>query len=245
MDTISSNKLKNLYSGLQSNRPVSPAELRQLNISPDLVVYYVKAGWLKRLANGVYVKPNAVLELNNCLNFLQKKFKGFHVGGKSALEFYGFRHYLSNNPKTRLYAWDTVKLPEWFSTEFNAEVRRKRLFEEKPDAMLNVSHFNDNDEEPMVSEPERAVLEMLSDIPVDQSITEAEELMEAAQSLRPEVVSNLLHNCKNIKTVRLFLKLASSLTLPVYDDIKNQKFPVGSDSNWVYKNDGKIMVLKP
>jgi Transcriptional regulator, AbiEi antitoxin, Type IV TA system/Transcriptional regulator, AbiEi antitoxin N-terminal domain len=245
VDTISSNKLKNLYSGLQSSRPVGPTELRQLNISPDLVVYYVKAGWLKRLANGVYVKPNAVLELNGCLTFLQKRFKGFHVGGKSALEFYGFRHYLSKNPKTRLYAWDTVKLPEWFSTEFKAEIRRKRLFEETPDAMLNVSPFNDNDDEPMVSEPERAILEMLSDIPVDQTITEAEQLMEAAQSLRPEVMSNLLHRCKSVKTVRLFLKLASSLSLPVYEDIKNQKFPAGSDSNWVYKTDGKIMVLKP
>jgi hypothetical protein len=34
--------------------------------------------------------------------------------------------------------------------------------------MLNVSHFNDNDDAPLVSEPERAILEMLSDIPVDQ-----------------------------------------------------------------------------
>ena len=245
MSTISSNKLKNLYSDLKSNRPVSPSELRQLNISPDLVVYYVKAGWLKRLANGVYAKPNAILELNECLNFLQQKIKGFHVGGKSALEFYGFRHYLSNNPKTRLYTWDTVKLPDWFSTEFNAEARRKRLFEEKPDAMLNVSHFNNDNDAPLVSEPERAILEMLSDIPVDQSITEAEELLESAQSLRPEVMSNLLHNCKSVKTVRLFLKLASTLSLPVYSDIKIQKFPVGSNSNWVYKNDGKIMVLKP
>lgn len=245
MSTISPNKLKNLYSDLKSTRPVSPAELRQLSISADLVVYYVKAGWLKRLANGVYAKPNATLELNECLNFLQQKIKGFHVGGKSALEFYGFRHYITQHPKTRLYTWDTVKLPDWFLAEFNAEVRRKRLFEEKPSAMLNVSHFNDNDAQPMVSEPERALLEMLSDIPVDQTISEAEELMEGAHSLRPEVMCNLLHNCKSVKTVRLFLKLASSLSLPVYDDIKSEKFPVGSDSNWVYKNDGKIMVLKP
>jgi hypothetical protein len=245
MNTNSPNKLKSLYSSLKSNRPVSSAELHKLNISSDLLVYYVKAGWLKRLSNGVYVKPNSDLELNECLSHLQQNIKGLHVGGKSALELYGFKHYLSKRPKTHLYAWDTVKLPEWFSTKFHAELQRKRLFDETPVAMLNVSHFNNKNDTPLVSEPERAVLEMLSGVPISQSITEAEELMESAFSLRADVMSNLLHKCRSVKTVRLFLNLASKLSLPVYEDIKDQRFPVGSNSNWVYRNEGKTLVLKP
>jgi hypothetical protein len=224
---------------------VTSTELHNLNISSDLLVYYVKSGWLTRLANGVYVKPNSSLELNECLSLLQENIKGFHVGGKSALELYGIRHYLRMNPKTQLYSWDTVKLPDWFSDRFNSKLQRKRLFDELPDAMLNVSRFQNKIDAPLVSEPERAALEMLSGVPIDQSLSEAEELLESALGLRADVMSNLLHKCKSVKTVRLFLSLASKLSLPVYDELKDQNFPVGSNNNWVYRNEGKTFVLKP
>jgi len=245
MNTISANKLKNLYTDLKPNRPATSAELHQINISPDLLVYYVKAGWLKRLANGVYAKPNAVLALNECLNLLQQKIRGLHVGGKSALDLYGYRQYLGKVPQTRLYAWDSVTLPEWFLAEFHAEVKRKRLFDETPDELLNVSYFNNDLGGPLVSEPERAILEMLSDIPNYQDIDEAEEILESALNLRPEIMSDLLHKCESIKTVRLFLKLAAKHSLPVYEELKDQKFPVGSNRNWVHRKNGKTLILKP
>ena len=245
MDTIYTNKLKNLFGSLRSNRPMTSAELHELNISADLLVYYVKAGWLKRLANGVYAKPNAVLELNPCLNLLQQKIKGLHVGGKSALELYGYRHYLNKIPLTRLYAWDSAKLPDWFLAEFNADVKRKRLFHESPEDMLNVSHFNNDIAAPLVSEPERAVLEMLSDIPSSQEFGEAEEIMESALNFRAEVMSNLLHQCENIKTVRLFLKIAAKHNLSVYEELKHMSFPTGSNRNWVHRKNGKTLILKP
>lgn len=112
MNTISSNKLKSLYSSLSLDRPVTSSDLSSLGVSSDLAVYYVKAGWLERLSNGVYMKPNSHLELHACVNLLQKKISGLHIGGKSALDMYGIRHYLRNSPAIYLYSWDAAKLPE-------------------------------------------------------------------------------------------------------------------------------------
>lgn len=245
MNTNSANKLKALYAGLKPGRPVNSAELHKLDISRDLLVYYVKAGWLKRLANGVYMKPNTELDLNASLALLQKKVKGLHIGGKSALELYGLRHYMSNAPTTHLYAWDSARLPEWLTSKFRCELQRKRLLDEPPEQPLYVSYFHDKQDGPLVSEPERAALEMLSEVPTDQSLSEAEEILEAAFSLRSDVMSDLLYKCKSVKTVRLFLNLASKLSLPVYEELKEQRFPVGSNSPWVYRTGGKTLVLKP
>lgn len=243
MNTNISNKLK-VISGLAPGHPVSAEQLREFDISKDLLVYYVKAGWLNRLANGVYIKPGTELDLNASLLLLQKHSKGMHIGGKTALDIYGLRHYMSNAPVTQLYAWDAVKLPAWLTQKFKCDFKRKRLFEENPNEPLYVSAFKSKNNSPLVSEPERAALEMLSEVPNNQSITEAEEILEGAFNLRSDVMSDLLHKCKSVKTVRLFLSLASKLSLPVYDDIKDEKFPIGSN-NWVYSSRGKTIVLKP
>lgn len=243
VNTNISNKLK-VISSLAPGFPVSAEQLREFDISRDLLVYYVKAGWLNRLANGVYIKPNTDLDFNASLLLLQKQIDGLHIGGKSALDLYGIRHYVGNTQATHLLAWDAVKLPEWLTQKFKCDFKRKRLFEEKPNEPLYVSSFKNKNNSPLVSEPERAALEMLSEVPNNQSISEAEEILEGAFNLRSDVMSDLLHKCKSVKTVRLFLSLASKLSLPVYDDIKDEKFPIGSN-NWVYSSRGKTMVLKP
>lgn len=247
MNTNSENKLKLLYKELKPGTPVTAADLLALNISRDLMTYYVKSGWLKRLANGVFLKPNTELSLDASLELLQKQVTGLHVGGKSALDMYGLRHYMSNVPVTHLYAWESTKLPEWLTKHYKCKMQRKRLFDESPENPLFVSQFNNKQNALLVSEPERAALEMLSEVPNDQSLTEAEEILESAFNLRSDVMSTLLKKCKSVKTVRLFLNLASKLSLPVYGELKNQQFPVGSDSPWVYRSlsGGKTLVLKP
>jgi len=45
-------------------------DLAALGISADLAVHYARAGWLKRLARGVYGRPNDTLELPACLLLL-------------------------------------------------------------------------------------------------------------------------------------------------------------------------------
>jgi hypothetical protein len=69
--------------------------LAGLGISADLAVHYVRAGWLTRLARGIYSKPTDTLALHSSLLVLQRKLEGLPVGGKSALDWYGVRQYVS------------------------------------------------------------------------------------------------------------------------------------------------------
>lgn len=96
MPTTHRNKLNQLYTRLAPGTPLTSEDLAALGISADLAVHYVRAGWLQRLARGVYCRPNDPLTVHPSLALLQRGFDGLHVGGKSALDWHGIRQ----------YAWD-------------------------------------------------------------------------------------------------------------------------------------------
>jgi hypothetical protein len=224
---------------------VDSAQLSTLGISADLAVHYVRAGWLTRLARGVYGKPNDPLALHPSLLLLQHKLKGLHVGGKSALDWYGVRHYVSQRPNLHLYGWAAAKLPAWFTGRFPAEYHRKRLFDEEPDALLHVSPFEKRGDAPLVSAPERALLEVLSEVGVRQPLKEARELAESTYSMRADVLRELLQHCTSVKTVRLCLQLGKESSLPWAAKLDPTKLPTGSDRSWVSRSSDGLLVLKP
>ena len=82
---------------------------------------------------------------------LQRLVPGLHVGGKTALDWYGVRHYVGARPTLELYGWSSVKLPAWFVDEFPSDYHRKRLFNEPPTEMLGVTPFEGNSQAPLVS----------------------------------------------------------------------------------------------
>ena len=221
------------------------AQLSALGISADLAVHYVRAGWLTRLARGVYSKPNDLLALHPSLLLLQHKLKGLHVGGKSALDWYGVRQYVSQRPILHLYGWAAAKLPAWFAERFPAEYHRKRLFDEEPDALLHVSPFEKRGDAPLVSAPERALLEVLSEVGVRQPLKEARELAESTYSMRADVLRELLQHCTSVKTVRLCLQLGKESSLPWAAKLDPTKLPTGSDRSWVSRSSDGLLVLKP
>lgn len=245
MATIKESKLKNLYTRLEPRAPLTSGDLAALSISADLAVHYVRAGWLTRLARGVYCRPNDTLALHPSLLLLQRKLDGLHVGGKSALDWYGLRQYVSQQPVLHLYGWVAGRLPVWFMERFPAEYHRKRLFDERPEALLHVGPFERRDGAPQVSSPERALLELLSEVGVRQPLQEARELVESTYSLRADVLSELLQRCTSVKTVRLCLQLGREGALPWVDKLDPDTLPTGSDRPWVSKSADGLLVLKP
>ena len=244
MATIQRTKLNSLYTRLEPGAPLTSEDLAALGISADLAVHYVRAGWLSRLARGVYCKPNDTLAVNLSLVVLQRSVEGLHVGGKSALDWYGIRHYLSQQSVLHLYGWAAARLPDWFSERFPAEYHRKRLFDEAPDEMLHVASFENRAGAPQVSTPERALLEMLSEVGVRQPLQEARELVESAYNLRADVLHELLMRCMNVKTVRLCLQLGGELSLPWAGKLDPSRLPTGSARPWVSRSTDGLLVLK-
>lgn len=174
-------------------------------MSADLAVHYARAGWLVRLARDVSRRSEQGLSLHPSLKLLESRIEGLHVGGKSALDWQGVRQYVAQQEALHLYGWSAARLPEWFLKEFPAEYHRKRLFDERPGALLHVVPFEGRDEAPQVSTPERALLELLSEVGVRQPLQEARELMESTYNLRGTVLQELLAHCTSVKTVRLCL----------------------------------------
>jgi hypothetical protein len=225
--------------------PLTAEDLAALGISADLAVHYVRAGWLSRLARGVYCRPNDPITLDASLVLLQRRFDGLHVGGKTALEWYGVRHYLSQQPVLHLYGWAAGHLPDWFTQRFPADYHRKRLFDESVDMLLHVDAFEKREGAPRVSAPERALLEVLSEVGVRQPLREARELVEGTYSLRADVLCELLQRCTNVKTVRLCLRLGRELSLPWVAGLDPARLPTGSDRPWVSRSTEGLLVLKP
>ncbi len=219
-------------------------DLAERGISADLAVHYAKAGWLVRLAHGVYSRPGDSLALHPCLRFLERKALGLHVGGKTALDWYGIRQYVSQRPITHLYGWNASKLPEWFTEQFPADYHRKRLFKEEPSAPLYTTSFERKSDAPQVSEPERALLEVLSDVGVRQPLQEARELTQSTHTLRANVLMELLRLCVSIKTVRLCLNLGNELRLPWSPKLDPTELPLGSARPWVSRSSHGLLVLK-
>jgi len=245
MATIERTKLNSLYRHWVPGTPLTSADLAALGISADLAVHYARAGWLTRLTRGVYVRPNDTLELHACLLLLQRNVDGLHVGGKSALDWYGVRHYLSQQAILQLYGWTTTRLPDWFTERFPAEYHRKRLFDEPSADPLHAGLFEKRSGAPRVSTPERALLEVLSEVGVRQPLQEARELAESAYSLRADVLRELLQHCTSVKTVRLCLQLGRELALPWAAKLDPAQLPTGSDRPWVSRSGDGLLVLKP
>ncbi len=245
MATTERTKLNSLFRHWVPGTPLTSEDLATLGISADLAVHYVRAGWLTRLARGVFGRPNDSLELHACLLLLQRTVDGLHVGGKSALDWYGVRHYLSQQPVLQLYGWTTARLPDWFTARFPAEYHRKRLFDEPYADPLHAGPFEKQKSAPRVSMPERGLLEVFSEVGVRQPLREARELAESAYSLRSDVLRELLQRCSSVKTVRLCLQLGRELSLPWVAKLDPAQLPTGSARPWVSRSADGLLVLKP
>lgn len=245
MATTEASKLKILAKHLVPGAPLTSDDLRKLGISADLTTHYARAGWLTRLSRGVYAKPGDELSVRPSLLVLQRTYTDLHVGGKTALDWYGYRQYIAQRPVLNLYSWSTIpRLPSWFTDRFPATCHRKRLFHETSERLLFVGPFEDRINEPNVSEPERAALEILSEVGVRQSLQDARELLENAYTIRADILQELLQQCTSVKTVRLCLQIGKELSLPWFEKLDATTLPKGSNKPWVSHGPNGTLILR-
>jgi hypothetical protein len=243
--TIKGHKLNSLYAHIAAGTPLSSEDLTALGVSPDLTVYYVRAGWLQRLARGVYCRPDDPPALQPSIALLQRTLEGLHVSGKSALAWHGIHYTISQQSTLRLCGWQAGHLPDWFTERFPAEYHRNRLFEERPDTQLHVQPFENRKGAALISTPERALLEVLSEVGLRQPMEEARELVRSSDSLRGDIMLDLLKHCVSVKTVRLCLQLGREFGQPWISDLDPSLLPRGSDRPWVWRSAEGLLVLKP
>ena len=223
--------LNRLEKDLPEGLLVDAAWLKKRGYSPQLQSHYVSAGWLEQPARGVYRRPRGSLSWQQVIISLQTLLlrNPVTVGGRTALDLHGFTHYVSKETReVHLYA--PKRLPGWLF-KLPLKVRfvyhnSEKLFRNDPitfglgSLKWDVSK-NERDafgftkqpwgqwDWPMtLSTPERAILELLDELPDRESFHQVDKLMEGLSSLSPRRLQKLLADCQNVKVKRLFFFFA-------------------------------------
>lgn len=203
--------------------------------SRALISRYVDSGWLVSPARGVYRRPGPSLKWQHVVASLQRVAGSYlHVGGRTALVQRGLGHYVRMSGPETIFLYGPEVLPAWvnklglqerFVVRNDAMFGSLRARRNERGAMVD---FHDAPLQPkqladlglqemtwgawdwrlLYSTDERAMFEVLQDVPTRESVYEADVLMQGLVNVRPARVMSLLMACASVKVKRLFLALA-------------------------------------
>ncbi len=220
-------KLNRLERMLPEGLLVDSAWLSRHGYSTSLRSQYVAGGWLEQPTRQVYRRRRGSLSWQQVVISLQKLLgQNLVVGGRSALELEGFAHYLANERK-EVHLYGPKRPPRWLH-KLSLGVQfvyhnSARLF--TPTLASTTMSFSEPSHEPLppdlvakpwgqwgwqliLSSPERAVLELLDELPDRESFHQVDKLIEGLANLSPRHLEHLLLDCRNVKVKRLFFFFA-------------------------------------
>ncbi|WP_431321253.1 type IV toxin-antitoxin system AbiEi family antitoxin domain-containing protein [Rhizobium sp. YTU87027] len=219
MTEQNSGKLNLLERTLPEGLLVDAAWMERHGYSTSLRSQYVAAGWLDQPARGTYKRPRGELAWDRVIVSLQTLLGStLTVGGRTALDLQGFSHYLSASGPAVIHLYGVSSPPGWLSKlplpqtfRFHRSPTLFRSLAEKPfpqEGTLRqlpvMTEWNLT-----VSAPERALLEMLDELPARESFHQVDMLMEGLSMLSPRRLQMLLADCRSVKVKRLFFWFAA------------------------------------
>ena len=227
--------------------------LAEQGLSAHAIDNAVKTETLLLLATGVYSQYSRSLSWEGVVASMQRmeQTEGagvppLVVGGLSALSLSGLSQYLSLGNKTHIHLYAAGKLPTWMvrlSLPFEFEGHStSRLW---PESLLSDKAFIKEHEweaelPPVYfSCPEKAILELLMDLPESVTFEHADELMQGLVNLSPRKLDTLLKACKSVKAKRLFFWLAKRQSYPWFSKLNVKDYDLGSGKRVVAKS-GKL-----
>lgn len=255
-------KLNRLEQQLPEGLVVDTAWLNEHGFATNLRSYYVATGRLEQPARRVYRRPRGTLSWQQVVISLQTLLlrNPLTVGGRTALELQGFAHFLRESekevhlygpkpPPTWLYALRlSVRFlyrndrtifrnePVHFGTTSLAwDVAKNKLADAGADTSFTVQPWGHWDWPLTLSTPERAVLELLDELPAHESFEQADKLFEGLTSLRPRRLEKLLRDCKSVKVKRLFFFFASRHPHSWTKFVKHENFDLGKGKRVLVK----------
>ncbi len=177
--------------------------------------------------------PGDTLTRDGCLAYLARQMPGLHVGGKTALSWRGIRQNVSFREVLSLWGNQPKRIPPWFTERFPARYQATQLFDADIRKGLGLQPLPNGRPEILVSVPERALLELLSDVGKTQSLQETRQLVESLRTLREKTLDELLAHTSRIKVVRLTELLGRDLDLPWAATAKRHSQRIGGGKRWV------------
>lgn len=216
MTKRSDGKLNRLQRELPEGLLADAAWMEAYGYSSALRSQYVRAGWLESPARRVYRRSRAPLTWPQVVISLQTVLDlPLTVGGRTALEQLGYAHYLSAEMR-EVHLYGPKRPPTWLdSLPLDVAFRwhnSLRLFPgdagappEPSPVMVSAAGLS----LPIrYASKERAVLELLDELPKHESFHQVDALMEGLSDLSPRRLQTLLETCASVKVKRLFLFFA-------------------------------------
>lgn len=238
------NLIKSLRCKLDAGAPFSSRELRQAGVSNALAAKYVQSGWLERLERGVYQFAGDRLDRDRTLRFLEAHVNGLHVAGKSALARHGYQQNLAFDETVLIWGEGRSQLPDWAKQSFRLRFATRHLFDTDFPLAERVCRLPDLPDGPQVSQPEAALLEMLSEVGVTEGVEETRNIMEGMFRVRPSRIRQAVRSCRMVKAVRLCVLWATEFNLEWAAAAREAVPEAKRKGRWVGKlNNGKTLSL--
>ena len=258
-------KLNQLERLLPEGLLVDAAWLEKQGYSRALRHQYVSAGWLEQPVRGVYHRQRSISSWEQIVISLQALLRyPVSVGGRSALELQGYAHYLPASPDIRtIHLYTEKKLPGWLSNLpgnvhfiFHNRSRFLSPIQQDVDALTLDDARSSTDltslpgellimpwgqwKWPLViSSPERAILELMDELPQNESFHQVDMIMEGLVNLRPRRLQGLLEDARSVKVKRLFFFFADRHQHKWLSHLNREKVSLGSGKRVVFKG-GKL-----
>lgn len=228
MNIDQGNKLNQLLQNWHPGTLLFSSWLNENGYSVQLMQQYRKSGWFSLLSKGVLYRTGDKFSAFAALSGLRTQLnKSFYVGAHSALELFGFNHYVPmGKPLLMVGHSKEDKVPKWMAeTDFEFEIKFfiTEMFSDPQLIVTNKDGF-----ELLASVPEQAFLECLLLTPNQYNYMDLFYIMEQLTALRPEVVQLLLENTDNFKVKRLFLYMAEKAGHTWFGKLDRSKIQLGA-----------------
>ena len=209
----------------------------------------VKSAQLEIVRKGVYKRPFTKLSWQGVVLAIQKMYDfDVVIGGLTALELQGYAHYLPLNKTRQVHLFAQRSLPDWISTlveetnflcHLQSDLQSRAHLQNGFHRVLkgNTFLFPWRDEllALEMSDPERAILELLVDVPNEISFENAEQILQGMTSLSPNKLNELLLVCDNIRVRRLFLWMAERQNHQWFKKLNLERISLGSGNRVLVK----------
>jgi hypothetical protein len=239
---MASKTLQRLMASAPRGQPLDPQMLRDCGVSAQQTTYLVNAGWLQRLSKGAYLLAGDTPTRDGILAYLARRIPGLHVGGRTALDWQGVRHNLSFRERVVLWAERPYVMPDWVGEHMPYTLQTTRLFDQSTPENTALSSLPNRAPSLLVSEPERALLELASDVgkrrAKGQSLEEAMSLASSLRNLRPTVLDSLLSHCTRVKVVKLVRDLGEASGFLWAHDLQRHVDRLGPGRRWTSSRKG-------
>jgi Transcriptional regulator, AbiEi antitoxin, Type IV TA system/Transcriptional regulator, AbiEi antitoxin N-terminal domain len=219
---------------------------------------YVAAGWLKQPARRVYQRPRGDLSWRPIVISLQTLLgHNLVVGGGTALELQGYEHYLKKST-SMVYLYGPKAPPTWLSN-LDCGITFSYRNDAKLFTAARASAAPHNLDPPPTSDtgrpvgvtarpwgqwnwplvmttPERAILELLDELPDRDSFQQVDMVMEGLATLSPTRLQTLLTDCHNVKVKRLFFYFADRHQHAWLKRLDRNKIDLGSGKRMLVRS---------